>query len=275
MQEANGMQRTAMNSELRPMKSPVVRSRPRIFAGFQRIATAAGIAAAACGPTHAAPPASDPLQGRLLAMTQELADALAPADKRVWDQYADPNLLFVSEDNEVSDKTGFLSELKPLPPGFGGTILVTDFQLRHVGDVAVTTYELAEAEWVEGHLIHDRFRETDTWHETPDGWRLLSAHVMAVNKDPPSITMPLAELQQYAGHYVFSPATSEIIRMEAGHLIAERVGRPPQILLPEAPDVFFTPGMPRVRQIFQHDQAGKVIGFVKRREGEDLPWRKE
>ena len=231
--------------------------------------------AALAGDASQAMAQTDPARETLLAMTQELADALAPADKRVWDQYADPDLLYVSEDDEVSDKARFLDELKPLPKGFGGTILVTGFQLRHQGDVAVTTYELAEAEWVEGHLIHDRFRETDTWRNTPMGWRLLSAHVMAVNKDPPSISIPLAELQHYAGHYVFSPTTSEVIRAEAGHLIAEREGRPPQILLPEAPDVFFTPGMPRTRQIFQRDAIGKLIGFVKRREGEDLPWRKD
>ena len=174
--------------------------------------------AALAGDASQAMAQTDPARETLLAMTQELADALAPADKRVWDQYADPDLLYVSEDDEVSDKARFLDELKPLPKGFGGTILVTGFQLRHQGDVAVTTYELAEAEWVEGHLIHDRFRETDTWRNTPMGWRLLSAHVMAVNKDPPSISIPLAELQHYAGHYVFSPTTSEVIRAEAGHL---------------------------------------------------------
>jgi hypothetical protein len=239
------------------------------------MAAAAGLLAALGGDASDALAQTDSTRETLLAMTQELADALAPADKRVWDQYADPDLLYVSEDDVVSDKAKFLDDLKPLPKGFGGTILVTGFQLRHQGDVAVTTYELAEAEWVEGHLIHDRFRETDTWHATAEGWRLLSAHVMAVNKDPPSVKIPLAELQHYAGHYVFSPTTSEVIRAEAGRLIAEREGRPPQILLPEAPDVFFTPGAPRVRQIFQRDAAGKVVGFVKRREGEDLPWVKQ
>lgn len=236
---------------------------------------AVGLLAAVGGDASTAPAQTDPTRETLLAMTQELADALAPADKRVWDQYADPDLLYVSEDDVVSDKAKFLDDLKPLPKGFGGTILVTGFQLRNKRDVAVTTYELAEAEWVEGHLIHDRFRETDTWHTTPEGWRLLSAHVMAVNKDPPAVSMKLAELQHYAGHYMFSPTTSEVIRADAGRLIAEREGRPPQILLPEAPDVFFTPGAPRVRQIFQRDAAGKVVGFVKRREGEDLPWRKD
>jgi hypothetical protein len=225
--------------------------------------------------SNAAAAPSDPAEQTLLAMTQELADALAPADKRVWDQYADPALLYVSEDNVVSDKAKFLDDLKPLPKGFGGTILVTGFQLRHVSDVAVTTYELAEAEWVEGHLIHDSFRETDTWHLTQDGWRLLAAHVMAVNKDPPSISMSATQLEQYVGRYVFSPATSQVIRRDGGRLIAERQGRPPQILLPEAPDVFFTPGAPRIRRIFQRDTKGAVIGFVNRREGEDLPWRKE
>jgi hypothetical protein len=73
----------------------------------------------------------------LRVLTQKLADALAPADKPVWERYADPALTYVSEDNVVQDKDTFLRDLKPLPKGFAGTIKVTDFQLRDLESMAV------------------------------------------------------------------------------------------------------------------------------------------
>jgi hypothetical protein len=57
-------------------------------------------------------------------------------------------------------------------------------------------------------------------------------------------------------------------------LIAERSGRPPATYLPEVRDVFFVAGQPRSRRIFNRDAAGAVVGFVDRREGEDVRWLK-
>jgi hypothetical protein len=44
------------------------------------------------------------------------------------------------------------------------------------------------------------------------------------------------------------------------------------MLLPEAGDVFFTPGRPRTGRIFTHAPDGHVVGFADRREGTDLVW---
>jgi hypothetical protein len=35
------------------------------------------------------------------------------------------------------------------------------------------------------------------------------------------------------------------------------------------------PGQPRTRKIFQRNSEGKITGFVDRREGEDLVWRRD
>jgi hypothetical protein len=43
---------------------------------------------------------------------------------------------------------------------------------------------------------------------------------------------------------------------------------------PELRDLFFVPGQPRTRRIFTRDAAGRVDGFVDRREGEDVRWRR-
>jgi len=54
----------------------------------------------------------------------------------------------------------------------------------------------------------------------------------------------------------------------------ERAGRPPVTYRPEVLDVFFAPGQPRTRRIFQRDGSGLVTGFADRREGEDVRWRR-
>ena len=45
--------------------------------------------------------------------------------------------------------------------------------------------------------------------------------------------------------------------------------------LVESADVLFIAGQPRVRRIFRRDGAGRVTGFIDRREGEDIDWKRE
>jgi len=69
-----------------------------------------------------------------------------------------------------------------------------------------------------------------------------------------------------------SGTTRQTIRLERDQLVADRPGRPLQLLLPETGDVFFTPGRPRIRRIFTRAPDGQVRGFAERREGTDLLW---
>lgn len=215
------------------------------------------------------------LAAQLQAMTQEMVDAVAPGNTKVWDKYLDPALVFVTEENEVLDKPKLLAGLTPLPAGDSGNIRVTEFQLRDHAQFAVSTYVLAESESIEGHTIHNRYRETDTWHRTTDGWRLVAAQVTALNKDPPSIVLSNAVLDQYAGTYALSAQTKETITRDGTHLVVVRAGRPTQSLTAEAQDVFFAPGKPRLRWIFQHGAGGTIVGFASRREGEDIVWKRQ
>jgi hypothetical protein len=54
------------------------------------------------------------------------------------------------------------------------------------------------------------------------------------------------------------------------HLTGSMNGAEPVALAAELQDVLFAPGQPRVRRIFQRDAAGKITGFVSRREGRDM-----
>jgi hypothetical protein len=214
------------------------------------------------------PPRVEGLEG----ITQTMANAVAPGDAAVWDRFTDAAFVYVTEDNEVKDKAAVLADLHPLPPGFSGRITIEEFRARQFDGFAVTTYTMAETETVEGQVLHARYRETDTWSSRDGQWRLVAAQVMAVNKDPPAV--PPSSLTQYAGTYFRSLATSIVLRPDGEHLIVERRGRPPYVLLAEAPDVFFQPGKPRTRQVFFRAADGTIAGFAERREGEDLLWRR-
>ena len=203
--------------------------------------------------------------------TQALVDALAPGERAVWEHYADASLTYVTEDNEVKSRTQLLDEMKPLPAGSSGWIVVQEFRCTDFGSFAVTTYLMDEHETIEGHELHARYRGSDTWRATADGWRLVAAQVFAIPQDPARGESASA-LADYAGVYRLSAITRQTVRPDGDHLVAERTGRAPQLLLPESGDVFFTPGHPRTRRIFLRAPDGRVVGFADRREGTDLVW---
>jgi hypothetical protein len=205
--------------------------------------------------------------------TQALVDALAPGQSAVWEHYADPSLIYVTEDNEVMDRTRLLAEMKPLPPGSSGWITVEEFRCSDFGSFAVTTYVMDEHEAIEGHELHARYRGSDTWRAAPGGWRLVATQVYAIPLDP-ARGAPASALAEYEGVYSLSPITRQTIRQDGDHLVADRPGRGSQVLLPETGDVFFTPGRPRTRRIFSRAADGHVVGFADRREGADLVWRR-
>ena len=91
-------------------------------------------------------------------------------------------------------------------------------------------------------------------------------------KDPPAVRLTQRELCEYAGVYSLTPAIRTTIRCVEAGLTSERADRPLARYSAELRDLFFVPGQPRTRRIFTRDAAGRVDGFVDRREGEDVRW---
>jgi hypothetical protein len=230
---------------------------------------AGGAVAAGAAVTGAARTATT--SATLQRATQALVDALAPGERAVWEHYSDPSLTYVTEDNEVKSRAQLLDGMKPLPAGSSGWIVVEDFRCTDFGSFAVTTYLMDEHETIEGHELHARYRGSDTWRATAEGWRLVAAQVYAIPLDPPRGGAAGA-LADYVGTYSLSAITRQTIRQDGDDLVAERPGRAPQLLVPESGDVFFTPGHPRTRRIFLRSADGRVAGFADRREGTDLKW---
>jgi Domain of unknown function (DUF4440) len=206
--------------------------------------------------------------------TQTLLDAIAPGDTAIWNRLLDPRVIQVDENDSVRTKAQILADLRPLGPGLKGHLDIDDFRVANTGDVAVVTHEDAEYLDYHGQIIRSRFRMTDTWVRSSDGWRLIGEQVLAVLKDPPAIRLDHATLCGYAGRYAMTSEIVATIQCVDDHLVMTRAGRPERTFVAEATDVFFEPGSPRTRRIFQRDAHGRVTGFVDRREARDVAWKR-
>ena len=230
-----------------------------------------GVAAASCS---VALGAQTDTEITLRAATQQLLDALAPGDVATWDHWLDPEAVQVDENDVVRRKPEILKELRPLGAGLTGHLTIDDFRIVEAGDVAVVTHEDDEYLDYHGQVLLSRFRMTDTWHKTSDGWRQLASQVLAVLKDPPSVELDRRTLCTYAGRYALTADIVATVRCDKDHLVVERPGSPTRVFVPELKDVFFERGAPRTRRMFLHDASGRVTGFVDRREARDIAWKK-
>jgi len=219
-------------------------------------------------------PAAPDVSALLKTRTQEMLDAIAAGGAAVWDGYLHPHFSLTSETGEVQDRAKVLQDLKPLPSGISGVIRAIDFRCRLEGAVAIATYVSDEDETYQGQLLHCQYRSTDTWVDTPSGWRLLASQVLALRKDPPAVDLAPSLAGEYAGTYRLTPAIAYEIRRKDGGLEGARTGRAPEILRAEAPDVLFVPGSPRYRYVILRDRDGHVSGFAQRREEWDLVWKR-
>lgn len=228
---------------------------------------------------HAAPKypnqsAVDLTENELRQNTQALLDAIAPGDVAVWDRLLDDNALQVDENDVVRNKAQILTELKPLAPGLTGHLGIDAFQVTRRGEVAVVTHEDNEYLDYHGQIIRSRFRMTDTWVHTPDGWRELGSQVLAVLQDPPAVQLDTAVLRGYEGRYKMADDIVASIHCVGDELVDEREGRELRRFKAELIDVFFEPGQPRTRRIFERDRLGRITDFVDRRESRDVRWAK-
>jgi hypothetical protein len=218
---------------------------------------------------------TDPTTALLRAKDQALLDAVAPGNKLVWEQALASDAVYVDESGTILDRAAFLQQLTPLPAGASGTLQISNYQARVVGDLATVIHLDDEHETFHGQKLFAQYLTTETWRRDGDDWKLYLIHTYAVLKDPPTVTLPEKELRQYVGEYSAAPDLTYEIRWDGQRLVGGKKGSSMKPLEVEVRDVLFVPGQPRIRKIFQRDAKGKITGFVDRRESWDLVWTKE
>src|SRR5260370_24213603 len=132
-------------------------------------------------------------------------EAYTHRNKKFGDRNIDERAGVCSEDGEVHANTGMAKDVHPLPAGVSGQIAVIDFRTTLNGKVAVTSYRADEHENYHGHQLHCYYRSTDTWIQTPNGWRLIASQVVAERGDPPSIHISDSQADAYVGRYALTP----------------------------------------------------------------------
>lgn len=210
----------------------------------------------------------------LRAYTQQLLDAVAPGDRAPWERLLSPTFLRMDEEGKVETKSELLQELQPLPSGLSGRLHIDKFRVSFDRDLAIVAHQDQEELDYHGQMLRSRFRSLDTWQRTPAGWRLVGQHAAAILKDPPAMRVPWTDKCEYGGTFRLAASIELTIRCTSVGLLASRSGRPDIQYRMEIPDIFFVPGQPRTRRIFQRESDGKISGFVDRREGEDVRWIK-
>jgi hypothetical protein len=206
---------------------------------------------------------------------QAMSDAIASGNVAVWEKYLDSSVIFAEEDDTYKGKSDMLKEIVPLPKGSSGVIRVALLSYHEEDGIAVALFRQDETEHYFGQTIFAKYLTITTWRKRADGWKLIASQVLAEKTDPPTITLPTKQLEQYVGKYQLkdSPATYSL-QLVDGQLIGTRDARKPATWNAEVSDVFFLKGDPRIRKIFQRDATGKITGFIERRESWDIVWLK-
>jgi uncharacterized protein DUF4440 len=205
---------------------------------------------------------------------QALLDAIAPGNKKVWEDALASEAVYVDESGTILDRKAFLDQLTPLPSGASGKLEIANYQAHIAGDLATVIHLDNEQETFHGQNLTAQYLTTETWRRQGDDWKLYLVHTYAVLKDPPAITLPEKDLKQYVGEYSAAPDLMYEVRFDGQRLVGGRKGASMKPLDVEVRDVLFVPGQPRIRKVFQRNDSGKITSFVDRRESWDLVWKK-
>lgn len=215
---------------------------------------------------------ADSVASTLRARDQRLLNAIASGDRATWDAALTADALYIDENGTVFRRADFLKSLEPLPPNISGHLDIVDYQVHLDGDTALVVHKDDEFENFHGHSLMASYLMSETWVRRKGDWRLALVHAYVVAPDPPEISLPPAKLDDYVGHYSAGPDLIWIIRREGDRLLGGADGQTP--LRVESQDVLFVPGRPRERRIFQRTPDGRVSGFLWRREGEEMLWKR-
>jgi hypothetical protein len=212
-------------------------------------------------------------QAELVRRTQTLYDAVAPGNKAPWQQYLADDAMIHDEKGGSYTKPTLLATVDPMPPGYSGSIKVTNPQTIFAPGVAIFSYDTEEVEAVFSNRMTARYHQTDTWLFRKNLWQIAASQVMRYYEDPSPATINPAILSDYLGTYELAPGNQMIVTVSDGKLFAKRGAGKPVQLVPESPDMFFRAGV-EGRRLFHRNADGKVDSIIDRRNNEDMLWKK-
>src|SRR5262245_42087264 len=167
---------------------------------------------------------------------QALMDATATGDKGVWDRVMDPDCVITSEEGDVLTRQRFLDELRALPEGLSGAIVVRDLTVQSLGDVSIVRYLADESEKVFDQKPCVQYRVTDTGRRAGSEWKLAASHISVITRDPPAQEISKAGWPGLVGKYRLLPnGWTLTVELKDGDLYAGRDPAKLKKLVPLAP----------------------------------------
>ena len=212
-------------------------------------------------------------QDELVRRTQEMFDAVAPGNAEPWQKHWAEDGMFFDEKGRNLDKKALIADITPLPNGYTGNIKVTNVKSRIIDDTAILSYDMDETMTIFGQHLSARFHATDTWLHRDGRWQIVAGQVFRYYEDPASIKLDPKSLDRYVGIYELAPKVTMTITSEGGQLFSQREGGPKDLLLAEAPGVFFRKAI-EGRRLFSYASDGAVEALIDRRNNQDIIWKK-
>lgn len=212
---------------------------------------------------------------KLKRATQEMLDAVARGDKAVWERYLAEGSIYADEEGRVLTRDELVKELRPLPPGYQGSIKVGETKSLVQENVVVLSHLDHEELVLYGQKLLTNFLTTQTWAKQKNGeWQVVSTHVMAIPNQRKPAVVDLKNFDSYVGQYELTPEVTYTITREGDKIFGQRTGRPKEELLPLCVDILYRKGAWRGEKVFQSDGKGRVVAMLDRRENNDLVWKK-
>lgn len=218
--------------------------------------------------------AAEDVSAFLKKQTQTFSDAGQRGDGPAMAKMLDDDVVFFNESGDQATKKDLAQQGSPPAKGVTVKMTVQDWHCAVHGNVAVASFIDDQQMDFHGQPFHAQYRSVETWIKKGNAWLMIGSETIALAVDPPAAALPSKTLDDYVGAYASAPDTKIVFTRKGGDLVVSLNGGPATLQKAELRDVFFTPGRARFRKIFQRDADGRVTGFVNRREGHDILFKR-
>jgi hypothetical protein len=216
------------------------------------------------------------LRDHILALTQQLMDAICDGKADVWQRVLADDAVIIDEFGRKQDKAEAVKSMHALPAGFSGSIQVRDAHVHVYGAALVADFEGYEKEQVFDQLFVVRYIFTATYVQQKDEWKLAALEDVTLPTEPPRLAVADIKLDDYVGSYRYGPDRAYAFSVNAGTLeFTTKAGRKPTSVRALARDVFMDDGDEKNVLVFRRDDTGRVNELIERRKFNDLHLKRE
>ena len=170
------------------------------------------------------------------------------------------------------DRKRLLDELRPLPTGLQGGIVVRELTVAEYPRFAVARFVAEESLSIFGQQLATHYRVTDTFRREGESWKMVSSHVSVVTQDPPPQKVSRDGWRKFAGTYRLLPeGWTFTVAWRDGELYGGRDPLALKRMIPLTASAFVLSGS-LGEWIFDCESGGGVTRLLNFRKQTPLVW---